>query len=58
MSPSGPGMNVSSAPEAMRAVGVSDRHPRILDERCATVLTARSLAHHEAQKADVGVSQT
>jgi len=38
----------------MRVVGVTDRHPRILDERCATVFNARSLAHHEAQKADVG----
>jgi hypothetical protein len=51
-------MNVSSAPEAMRAVGVADRHPRILDERCATVLNARSLAHHEAQTAAVAVSRT
>lgn len=54
MSPSGAGMKVSSALEAVRVVGVTDRHPRILDERCAAVVKARSLAHHEAQKADVG----
>jgi hypothetical protein len=35
-------------------VGVTNRHPRFLEERRATVFKARSLAHHEAQKADVG----
>lgn len=53
MSPSGAGMNVSSALGAVRVVGVTNRHPRFRDERCATMLDARSLADHEAQNADV-----